>query len=123
MIVFDKRKSTYEFVVTVSEKGISNGTQLLLRFHSAYTNKSYALILPENSSQYSFRYDDYLISDFEDYEVGMYNYSIVEYDPFISQDRQVLEVGLLKVISNPVQTFVSVGYPETDDDFLVLADI
>ena len=92
-------------------------------FHSTYSNKSYSIVLPANTSAYPFRYDRYVITTFDDYQVGTYSYSIVERNSSTLAEIQILEVGLLKVISDPTQEFLTVTEPETDDDFLVYNNI
>lgn len=119
MLVFDKTQTSYTIITTVSEKSITVGNELVLKLHSRFSNVSFSLILPASISAYPKRFDKFIITEFEDYPVGIYNYSIVERIPISLIEVQTLEIGLLKVIDTPVNVFVSIDKPETDDDFIV----
>lgn len=117
MILIDKRKTNQRLIVTLTENSDNIDANYRLDVHSPFSNKSYSVNLPENTSSFKERFDEFILSTslINDWETGFYNYSITEIN------AGMVEVGSLKVIDAdtvPVP-FISIQKTETDDDFII----
>ncbi len=119
MIVIDKNIPTQSIIVTASESIVAN--DLRIKVYSTYTNKTFYLILEPNLSPYPNRYDEYSIAvaDIATWDSGVYQYQLQDYNSNTDTVNKTVEVGLMKVKSNTVSTFISIPQAEPENDFIV----
>ena len=120
MLVIDKSLSENRLLVTFDHP-IESGNDLVLKIGSMFSNKSYQVVLPENTSQFPKRVYEFIIGNMSEFEVGKYTYRIVEAIPETITEIQLLEIGLLEIIDSSLNQpeFITLPTQETDDDFIV----
>jgi hypothetical protein len=116
MIVIDKATETTRLIFTLTEKTDVENPIYTLVLHSPYTNKTYSLELPANTSQYKERYDEFILDTeiFKDMESGSYYYSVLEGEP-----SEVIQIGLATIVQPNEPDFITVNESETTDDYIV----
>jgi len=117
MIVIDKTVELSRIVVTISENVSDSSQGYNLSLHSPYDLHTYTISLPENTSAYQNRYDEFLLdtSIFNDMNEGQYYYTIKQVS-----DGKILETGLLEIIGTAEdEVIISLEEDETEDDFIV----
>lgn len=121
MLLLDKTIPTQKIICTISEKQMTDGHIPVLKVENKESNRNYSLILPENTSNYKTRYDEFIFAttDISEWKGGKYLYIIWEYNPQTQTTVQELEIGLLQVIEQNEEEFISTPVTETDDDFVV----
>lgn len=127
MILVNKALDEARLIVTVTEKATGAGNGYRLTIYSPFTKKDYSIVLPDNTSLFQSRYDEFIvpIEDFQDMEPGVYNYIIYQHN---SEGIDVidLEKGVLKIVDNDkteeqkiTDQYDFIEPTETDDDFIV----
>jgi hypothetical protein len=117
MLIVDKSQDTTRFIVTVTEATTVGDPVYTMMIHSSFTNGTFYLPLPQNTSPYPVRYDEFMVetSEFDAFPNGMYAYTISE----VSDG--VVERGVL-VIKNSEETtedqFTVITPDEDEDDFI-----
>lgn len=117
MITIDPNLETVRFILTLTDKTTVENPEYTLVLYSPYTKKTYRTALGENISAYKFRYDEFILNSeiFKSMEAGAYFYSIYQ----TTEEQNPIEVGLLKIIGQGNERFISITPNETDDDFIV----
>lgn len=123
MQVYNKQEGSFTIIATINDTAINEGNDIVMKIYNPFIQKSYSLRLTNNLSSYPDRYAKYTVSDPENYETGVYRYTICECLPNTLDEVQVLEIGLLQVMDAPIQSFVSILNQDTDNDFLVMPNI
>ncbi|RZK12914.1 MAG: hypothetical protein EOO46_01380 [Flavobacterium sp.] len=124
MLIINKEYQNHSIVVTVSDMNTAINPLYRMDIESDFTNKEYSVQLSANTSPFPSRYDEFIIQNeaVEDFETGVYKYSIVE-----TTSGSICEVGMLKIVDN-LKSFqqemeaTSVVYKPSDssaDDFIV----
>ena len=137
MLTIDTTLSQQRLIVTISEKAIEAITSNPLAFQfatwgdwpiptwdnsaatytmtvtSTYSNVSYSISLPENTSPYTDRYDEFIIET-PAWELGSYNYSIAEDNTSV-----VVEIGNLTVTNGATPSYISIPAVSGEEDFII----
>jgi hypothetical protein len=123
MVTLDKRLTQQRLILTVSEKPIASGNELLLTAENKGTNQNFQIFLPANSSMYK-RYDEFIFptTEITNWLQGQYVYVVWEYNPLTEQKIEELEIGLMKVVGEVEETFLSIEPDEADDDYFIYPD-
>lgn len=132
MIIVNKGLDEARLIVTVTEKATGAGNGYRLAIYSPFTKKDYSILIPENTSLFQSRYDEFIIPiiQFQDMEPGVYNYTIYEYSWFETIENGFdvtdLEKGVLKIVDNDkteeqkiTDQYDFIEPADTDDDFIV----
>jgi hypothetical protein len=125
MITIDKDSNSQILVVTVTELTTIENPCYLLVINSAFTNNTYRIQLPENSSENIVRYDEFILDTavFNYISEGLYNYSIYQ-SSVLTYDENALgeavEKGFMKVTSSTAtETYISAPAVEGECQYVV----
>jgi hypothetical protein len=115
MLLVDKQNVEQRLIVTVSENTKVTTPSYSMLVHSDFTNETFNIDLPDSTSLYPDRYDEFLINttEFESLQPGHYSYTITE------QTDGVVEKGVLMVIDTIPDQFSFIEGDETADDYMV----
>lgn len=119
MLFVSLNESVIRLILTISERMVESSGTLSMVIYSPFTKRSFNLELPENSSAYPNRYDEFIISknDFPVKEEGIYQYTV--YDSL----GNALENGSMKVLKTNKHiegdSYISPSLPDVFNDFLV----
>lgn len=121
MIIIDKTLSNQRLIVTLSEHNPDDNNNLLFEVTNKVKNISYSLILPENTSTYKKRFDEFIIptSSVLTWTEGRYMYMVWEVNPTTNAKIQELEIGLLEVKKVDENDFISIPTTDSEDDLYV----
>ena len=124
MITLDKSLQNQRVVCTISEISMAVGNVPILKVENKQNNTNYTLNLPENSSLYKSRFDEFIFptSQVNDWIEGKYFYAIWEYNSSTQQLVQELEIGLLQILDatkDSSSEYVSIAVDDTTDDYYV----
>lgn len=115
-LTLNKGEISTKWVVTTYEMNPNTDGCTIDLFNVA-TNVSMSFGLPNDSSPFPERYQQYIIdtADYSGVTNGIYTYTIKD------SNSIVVEKGLLRVIENnesPISDFVFIQGEETDDDYI-----
>jgi hypothetical protein len=124
MITLDKSLQNQRIICTISEIEMADGNVPILKVENKQNNTNYTLNLPENSSLYKSRFDEFIFptSQVNDWIEGKYFYAIWEYNSSTQQLVQELEIGLLQILDatkDSSSEYVSIAVDDTTDDYYV----
>lgn len=116
MVLVDKTKNQNKLLFTISENQTDELSTLNLVLQSPFSNESFTIVLPENTSQHKSRYDEFFVntSIFNNMNEGQYYYQVIQLS-----GNKLLESGLLELKGTPSLEYISVHNEESDDDLLV----
>lgn len=118
MLFLNKSIEENEIIVTVSENNTLDSPIYSMLIHSHFTNKSYTIELGPNQSEFTERFDKFIIDNtqFQNIEPGTYVYKIFNQ----SNQANSLETGYLKIEGiESVNEFIEPTEQETDDDYII----
>lgn len=120
MILLNKTLPFQRLIVTITDRIITVDSSLKLSVENKESNINYELPLPENTSLYKDRYDEFIIptSSISTWTPDKYVYQIIEVN-----SSAVLEIGLLHVIDTAPVQFISIEEDSEADDFIIYSNI
>ena len=125
MLTIDKDISANSLIVTVTELTTISDPYYLLMIFSPYTNKTYRIELPANTSENKVRYDEFILETalFNNIGEGLYNYSIYQSSELTTDELACgvpVEIGFMKIKSStPTETYISLESDETENQYTV----
>jgi hypothetical protein len=118
MLFLNKSINENEIIVTVTENNTLDNPVYSMQIHSHFTNKSYIIELGLNLSEFTERFDKFIIENslFQNIEQGVYVYKIFNQD----NEGKSLETGYLKIEGAEIEEeFIEPTEDESDDDYIV----
>ena len=119
MLLIDKTLPQQRLIVTIPTQTITEGNYLILHVKNKADNKDYRLTLPTNTSNYKFRYDEFIIptSSVQSWTEGQYIYEIRE----VNDDGfdAMLEGGLITIVGTVEEQNISIEEDEAADDYII----
>lgn len=124
MVIIDKTLQSNRLLFTLKENTTIATPIYLLVLHSPFNKTTSRFILQNNTSPFTFRYDEFIIETliFKDLTIGTYYYSVYQTSTESLDETtmgKAVETGILKVVGEAVEGYVSISPVETTDDFLV----